>query len=314
MFLKGLKKIAEHFLNQFNRKRLMSEMKFKTLIRAIQAAVILLIFSHNVWSQVVVERSKDKVVISGVTFYIHQVKKGETAYSISKAYGITVEELTKENPPALYGLDEGQTLRIPFRPVSETPVSQSEVASGKHDEKRFIYHSLKPGETVYFLSRSYDVSESQIIESNPGIDITKLSVGMEIAIPRKDFMSSRQKFEEPGRPEVKVQEKEVVSAPTVQVLTQEQNNQPPPVPGYFYHKVRNGESLSSIAELYGLTLRELRRANRDMRYPQVGDYVKVPGVKSPEKPEIKPVTVDTVITVAAVSEKKDGETRRIHSG
>ncbi len=61
------------------------------------------------------ERSKDKVVISGVTYYIHQVRKGETAYSISKAYGITVEELTKENPPAVYGLNEGQTLRIPFK-------------------------------------------------------------------------------------------------------------------------------------------------------------------------------------------------------
>ncbi len=52
----------------------------------------------QVWSQVVVERSKDKVVISGVPYYLHQVKKGETAYSISKAYGITAEDLTKENP------------------------------------------------------------------------------------------------------------------------------------------------------------------------------------------------------------------------
>ena len=185
----------------------MSEMKMRSLIKVLPAAIILLIFSHNVWSQVVVERSKDKVVISGVTYYIHQVKKGETAYSISKAYGITVEELTKENPPAVYGVNAGQTLRIPFKSVAGTgtPVSQSETSGSKHDESKFIYHSLKPGETVYFLSKSYDVSENEIIESNPGIDITKLSVGMEIAIPRKDFMSSRQKFDETEKPQVQTQ-------------------------------------------------------------------------------------------------------------
>ena len=43
------------------------------------------------------------------------VKKGETVYSVSKAYGITSEELTKENPPAVNGLKEGQSLRIPAK-------------------------------------------------------------------------------------------------------------------------------------------------------------------------------------------------------
>jgi LysM repeat protein len=49
-------------------------------------------------AQVVVEKSNDKVIISGTTFYIHTVKKGETAYSVSRAYGVTIDELTKENP------------------------------------------------------------------------------------------------------------------------------------------------------------------------------------------------------------------------
>ena len=136
---------------------------------------------------------------------------------------------------------------------------------------------------------------------------------MEIAIPRKDFMNSQQKFEETEKPQTKVQEKEqmpvLVTAP---VQTQEQSHQPPQETGYFYHKVQSGESLSSIAERYGLTLRELRKANRDLRFPQVGDYVKVPGMKAPEKPEIKPVTVDTVIVCCRGSVKKDGETCRIH--
>jgi len=233
-------------------------------IKALPVVLILLIFNHNVSSQVVVERSKDKVIISGIPYYIHQVKKGETAYSISKAYSITVEELTRENPPAVYGVNEGQALRIPVKPVAEAASSESLVIKNKHDETKFIYHNLKPGETVYFLSKSYDVSENEIIQSNPGIDINKLSVGAEIAIPRRKFMSSRQQFDD--------QEKE-----------------------FIYHKVLQGESLSTIADKYGLKVRDLRKANRDLRFPQVGDFVKVPGVKLAEKHNIEPVPADTVL-------------------
>ncbi len=47
-------------------------------------------------------------------------------------------------------------------------------------------------------------------------------------------------------------------------------------------------------------MRELRRANRDLRFPQVGDYIRIPGVFAPEKPEIAPVSADTVVTATAV--------------
>ncbi len=267
----------------------MSGIQSRKFTKIVSASLIMLIVSFNAWSQVIVQRSNDKVVISGVTYYIHQVRKGETAYSISRAYGITVEELTKENPPAVYGLHEGQTLRIPYKPDAVAPAANSNSQVIKHDESKYIYHTLKPGETVYFLSKTYDVSENEIIKSNPGIDITKLSVGMEIAIPLKDFMSNRQRFESPEKQPVIMPEKEqiqVIPAPELQNKPQEK--------GYYLHKVQSGESLASIAEQYGLSLRELRRANRDLRFPQVGDYVKIPGVMPPEKIENIPIAADTV--------------------
>jgi LysM repeat protein len=72
--------------------------KFQKLILITVPA--LLIFAVDVQAQVVVEKSKDKVVISGLPYYIHIVKKGETVYSISRAYGITPQDLTRENPSA----------------------------------------------------------------------------------------------------------------------------------------------------------------------------------------------------------------------
>jgi len=232
--------------------------------KALISFSIILLFSTMLWSQVPVERSKDKIVISGITYYLHIVKKGETIYSISKAYGITSDELTRENPPALNGLKEGQSIRIPEKIVTAASNAQTgSVLQAARDENRFIYHKLQPGETIYYLSKKYSVSENEIVQSNPGIDINKLPLGYEVAIPRKDFMTVKENF------------------------ANQQTQQ-------YYHKVINGETMASIARKYGLTVRELRRENRDMRFPQVGDYLRIPGMKVAEVPAAKPVEADTV--------------------
>jgi LysM repeat protein len=242
-------------------------MRIINWIKTLPILISVLIFSNTINSQVVVERSKDKVIISGTAYFIHQVKKGETAYSISKAYGISVEDLTRENPPAVYGIKEGQSLRIPVSLVAETKSPESESVKKNHDDSKFIYHSLKPGETVYSLSKLYGVSENEIIQSNPGMDINKLSVGVEIAVPKREFMNDQQKFDD--------QEKK-----------------------YIFHKVLMGETLSSIARQYGLSARQLRKENRDLRFPQVGDFVRIPGVEKAEIKEIEQVKTDTAPAVA----------------
>jgi LysM repeat protein len=233
-------------------------------LRTLVILLIILTVSPQVWTQVVVERSKNKIVISGITYYLHEVKKGETVYSISRAYGITVEQLAKENPYALSGLKEGQNLRIPVALVNSTPSYQLSQQPGTvRDENKYIYHQLQPGETIYFLSRTYSVSENDIIQNNPGIDINKLPLGYEIVIPRKEFMNEKQNFSQRD--------------------TQA-----------YYHKVVKGETMASIARRYGLTVRELRRANRETRFPQVGDYLRIPGMKIPESKPVEAVSPDTV--------------------
>jgi LysM repeat protein len=242
-------------------------MRIINRIRALTILISILISTNAVFSQVVVERSKDKVIISGVAYFIHQVKKGETTYSISRAYGITVADLDKENPPAVYGINEGQTLRIPVKMVTDPKTTEPVPVIREHDEARFIYHIMKPGETIYAISKLYGVSEAEVMQSNPGIDITKLSVGTEIAVPKRAFISTQQKFNE-----------------------QESK--------YIYHKVEMGETLSSIARQYGLSVRQIRKENRDLRFPQVGDYVRIPGVKKADIQEPEPLKPDTLPALA----------------
>ena len=133
--------------------------------------------------------------------------------------------------------------------------SRHRLGAAVHDESKFAYHKLQPGETIFYLSKKYSVSENEIIQSNPGIDINKLPLGYEIAIPRKEFMNEKQDF-----------------------VTQKTDA--------YYHKVAKGETMSSIARHYGKSVRELRKANFDIRFPQVGDYLRIPGMKIPEAREL----------------------------
>lgn len=249
-------------------------MNFRRLTAALLQVILMLFLVDAADAQVVVEISKDKVIVAGRQYYIHTVKKGETAYSIAKAYGITVEELTEENPPVIYGVKTGQVLQVPVaeRKPEQTTADQISIRVNK-DESKYIYHRLDPGETVYSLSRKYSVSENEILDSNPGMDINKLSIGTEIAVPRKGFMSEKQRFDS-------------------QEVT------------YSYHKVVKGESLSDIAAKYGLSVREIRRANRGMIFPRVNDFIRIPGQALVEKIVSDTTKIDSsLVTVEEIPVK-----------
>lgn len=53
------------------------------------------------------------------------------------------------------------------------------------DEKKYIPHQLKSGETLYSISRLYNVASAEILASNPGIS-ENFEVGRIIYIPRKE--------------------------------------------------------------------------------------------------------------------------------
>jgi len=225
------------------------------------------------WSQVVVERSKDKVIISGKPYYIHIVKKGETAYSISKVYGVTVEDLSRQNPSAARGIKEGQSLRIPVTDTPVKPQQQVKIFQIQRDETKYNYHKLSSGETVYSLAKKYGVSEDEIIQSNPGVEINRLPVGAEIAIPKRQFINTSQNLNVPEK-------------------------------GFFNHKVVAGESISSIAEKYGISVREIRRENRGLLFPRVDDYIKIPVARIPETILADQLQADTVKIITEEAEEK----------
>ncbi|MBI4945847.1 MAG: ABC transporter substrate-binding protein [Bacteroidetes bacterium] len=65
-------------------------------------------------------KKSDKIeTIEGKKFYIHLVEKGQTLYSIAKAYGTTVDIILSNNQDISAGLKSGKKIKIPFSENTE---------------------------------------------------------------------------------------------------------------------------------------------------------------------------------------------------
>lgn len=83
------------------------------------AFLFVTLLSGHLNAQVAVERSKEITKIGGREYYMHHVKSGQTLYSISQAYNVSVEEIEMLNPEIKNGLNAGHVLGIPVKPIQE---------------------------------------------------------------------------------------------------------------------------------------------------------------------------------------------------
>lgn len=105
-----------------------------------------------VQAQVEVEKSTEIITISGKQFYMHHVKKGQTLYSISRAYQVSEDEITKMNPEIKeVGLQANMVLGIPVvvseEPTGEAPATVPVVVQTEEpEEKPALIPKVKPVE------------------------------------------------------------------------------------------------------------------------------------------------------------------------
>lgn len=167
--------------------------------------------------------------INGQTFVIHRVEEKETLFGISRRYGTTVDAILQHNTSAGSGLEIGQILRVPWtpRPV-RLPAGQS---SGR-------VHKVVQGETLYAISRKYNVSPDEIRRANNLSDNT-ISVGQELIIRSTGAAP--------------VQSQPVQSQPV--------QSQPVQMVRKGVHTVESGQTLYAISRQYGVTVEEIRQWN-----------------------------------------------------
>ena len=113
-------------------------------MRFFQAFVLLVVFimfggsgAEAQTSQELLKQMRSKVYekVGGKEYYIHNVKRGQTLYMISKAYGVEVNDLIRENPQVREGLKADEKLRIPVvGPKPADAMEANQAAARQVDE------------------------------------------------------------------------------------------------------------------------------------------------------------------------------------
>jgi len=98
-------------------------------------------------------------------YFLHAVEQGQTVFSISRMYHVTVEDIYKLNPGSREGIKTGAQLKIPKESGS------------------YLYHTILPKETLYSVSRMYRLKGEDLINANPGLSTKTFTIGKVIRIP-----------------------------------------------------------------------------------------------------------------------------------
>jgi LysM repeat protein len=212
---------------------------YKRVLAVISLFIISTVSILAQFEPVEVVRSDDKVVIEKKVYYIHIVKQGQTLYSISRAYNVPQKDILLENPNIYIGLQTGQALKIPF--VAES--RKEDVAQDADGD--FILHTIEPGQTLFFLSRAYDVEMDEIIRLNPGAE-EGLKISQVVKIPARPVYVSREGF-------------------------------PAEDDDFIYHRVEQGETLYSLSRKYDIPVKALTLSNEKLIWGlRYGEYLKIP--------------------------------------
>jgi len=210
------------------------------LLRVFILCLISVLFVQPAHSQVTVVPSKKKVVIEGKSYYLHTVQPGETLYSISKAYNILQKDIVFNNPDAFEGIKAGQELKIPVK-TEETP------PTGVIQSAQFIYHIAEKGQTVFWLTQNYKITQEELYKYNPELEHSALQAGQVVTIPKK-------------------------TGGDVQPVK--------PKTGQLVHVVKRKETLFSIAKSYNANINEVLEMNPDINANnpilKIGQEIKIP--------------------------------------
>ena len=111
----------------------------------------------------------------------HIVEAKETLYSIAKKYGVTVDELIKQNPKSKDGkLDIGEVLIIPNKQKNSPKIED------KKEEKKLGKIYLQPKQTIYSITKQYKIAEAQLRKLNPDLD-NHMKIGDAVVLPEENI-------------------------------------------------------------------------------------------------------------------------------
>lgn len=202
--------------------------------------------------------------IGNEAYYYYKVGGNEDLNKIAKKLGIGVDDIICYNPSASQGVTKKQILFF--------PVSAFKGDSKSHQvtiKKENVTHVVKSGETLYGISKLYDIPIDELTTANPQA-YAGVRAGDVLSIPLDNQVTG---------------------------TSADEGN-------YIFHTILKGESMYNVSKLYNTTIESLLALNPGI-YPNnfiEGDVIKV----APNT--AKEITVNKDITQFYTYEVKYGDT------
>jgi len=200
------------------------------------------------------QKPQKKVILDGKEFYVHEVKRNETLFAISKQYNIDIQDIVVWNPFAAQGLKKGMEIKIPVI----SGLNQEENFVQTPDE--FVYHIAEKNQTLFTIANLYKVEEKDIMLYNPEVKFG-IKTGQTIKIPLN-----------------------------IQKI----------LPGIIYHKIGTQETLFYLAQKYQVATETIVLFNPEINQDGFveGKTLKIPDVMFPEYNRLKISVVANEISLS----------------
>ncbi|MHB9056456.1 MAG: amino acid ABC transporter substrate-binding protein [Paludibacteraceae bacterium] len=221
--------------------------------------------------------------INGIEYYIYTVQTAEGLYSVSKKFGVSQADINNTNPQIQDGLKAGQEILIPKKRNVKKEVTSVPLS----DDVKYVLHTVEKRQTLFAISRKYNVTQEAIMQANPLVRDRGIQAGDVLRIPvKKNFPEAPAQQEKSiFRVFSKSKNVEEVTENTLHIGAE--NN-------YITHVVESKETLYSISKKYSVTVDEIKSLNPGVKNGlKAGTTVKIPFI--PNKTVNPTTTIQTII-------------------
>ena len=189
--------------------------------------------------------------IGNTEYYVYTVEVREGFYALFRKFGISQEDVVKHNPEAKDGLKVGQQVLIPV------PGSKQE-----ENNNGFVTHTVEKQQTLYAISRLYNVSQEDIKKANPQIGSdNNVRNGDILKIPVAGAASNVSN---------------IVQTQTTRV-EQPKDNTSKTVTDYITHTIRPKETIYAISRHYNVFVEDIINLNPLLESTlRTGEILKIP--------------------------------------
>lgn len=220
--------------------------------------------------------------VKGIDCYVYTVQPSEGLLAIGRKFEISADEISKLNPETEKGLKAGQEILIPIKKKSD-----KKIKAVTNTSKQFIQHKVENKQTLFAISRKYNVSEEDIRKNNPEI-ANGLKVGtiLQIPVPSKEIKKTN------------------VDKPSSTISKSSQSARSNENQQFVIHIVKQDETLFSIAKRYKVDITDIVKSNPGSETKiSVGSELKIPSpraIAKAKEPKKESSIIEHKSAVAAI--------------